>query len=318
MKKLLLSTFTFICIVQSTSLTAQNVLIIYDNSTANPQNIALSDALAFEGYSVSFSAVNESSWDNTNPSLTGFDAVIHMNGTTYETEMPVAGQLALKDFVENNNGLYVGFSWSEYQVDDLSQMQSMIDLVLFTRLSGTEPIVCEHVTVPGQESHPVLTNVSSPFSITAGGNLGPIRTFTSDPSEVLMTHGSNDAVALRHFGNGHILGFSNAGNYQDALVFSNTDIQQIIINFINHYVMSASSLSNGESIALEIYPNPAKDVITLATDANIESTTVFDISGNVIGIFSGTNYNIAHLTPGVYFLSVSTSNGLAQHKFVKQ
>ena len=88
---------------------AQDVLILYDDSPTNANTVSLSNALTAAGFNVTISAVSETNWNNTNPSLTGFEAVVHINGTTYATGMPAAGQLALVDYVQNNNGLYIAF-----------------------------------------------------------------------------------------------------------------------------------------------------------------------------------------------------------------
>lgn len=67
-----------------------------------------------------------------------------------------------------------------------------------------------------------------------------------------------------------------------------------------------------------LYSNPASDLITLQDDAEIISSRLFDVAGNLVEIFNGTNYSLNHLKSGVYYLSVSTDKGIVQHKFVKQ
>jgi hypothetical protein len=213
---------------------AQNVLIIYDDSTTNINTVSLSNALTLEGFTVSFSAVSEFNWDNSNPSLCGYEAVIHLNGTTYTEEMPSVGQLALVDYVENNNGIYVGFEWNAYQVS-VGEMQDMLDLVLFDRVDGNGAAPFAVTTVPVQVGHPVLAGVVSPFNLTASVNVGPLHTFAVDPSMALMTINVDPAVAIRSFGTGHVLGFSNAGNYNGLPALSNVNIQKMIVNFINEY-----------------------------------------------------------------------------------
>jgi hypothetical protein len=101
--------FAILFLLCSSSLAiAQNVLLIYDDSPTNTNTLALKTSLENQGFQVTVSAVSESFWNNTNPPLTGFDAVIHLNGTTYNTQMPTAGQTALVNFVQNDGGIYVG------------------------------------------------------------------------------------------------------------------------------------------------------------------------------------------------------------------
>jgi hypothetical protein len=97
---------------------AQEVLIIWDNSPTYSATVALKTSLENQGFIVTMSSVNESSWNNTNPSLTGFDVVIRLNGSSYSSEIPAAGQTALVDFVENDNGAYVQFEWDAHQYNN--------------------------------------------------------------------------------------------------------------------------------------------------------------------------------------------------------
>lgn len=131
---LLSALFLLSCMVSQ----SQEILIIYDNSPTYAPTVAMKTSLENAGYNVTMSSVSESSWNNTNPSLNGFDVVIRLNGATYSSEMPTAGQTALVDFVENGNGAYVQFEWDAYQYDQNNEMQSMEDLILFERTSGSE------------------------------------------------------------------------------------------------------------------------------------------------------------------------------------
>ena len=209
-----------------------DVLIIFDDSETNVNTVALKDAIIASGASVTISDVSETAWNNTNPSLTGFDAVIHMNGTTYSTEMPAAGQRALVDFVQDDGGHYLSAGFNTYEVDEENRMQSMIDLVLLKRNGGTRDADLDYKVVTTQSSHPVLENISD-FSFTSSVNTGSARVFNTEPSVVLMAEGTDDAVIVREFGEGKILDFSHEGNYDNDTPFSNENIQNIIINFIN-------------------------------------------------------------------------------------
>ena len=45
----------------------QNVLIIHDNGSSNANTLSIASSLENEGFSVTITSVNESSWNNTNP-----------------------------------------------------------------------------------------------------------------------------------------------------------------------------------------------------------------------------------------------------------
>lgn len=208
------------------------VLLIYDDFTTNSNTVSLKKAIEVSGIHVTMSEVSETAWNNTNPSLTGFDAVVHMNGTTWSTEMPEAGQQALVDFVENKGGHYIAGGFNSDEFFRLGRMQSMIDLVLLNNEYNSS--LDEHEIVSDQESHPVLENISNfSFEETTDGLQVSAVGFNIDPSVVLMTEDGNDAVVVREFGEGKVLNFSHAGNYNGGTSFSNENIQNIVVNFIN-------------------------------------------------------------------------------------
>lgn len=207
------------------------VLIIYDDSKTSANKVALSDAITNSGAEVTFSDVSETAWNNTNPSIDNFDAVIHLNGTTYGTEMPVAGQEALLDFVKNKGGYYIGFEWNNYEIYS-GRMEEMEDLVLTVRGSGNSGNVTYEV-VSDQSSHPVLEGISD-FTFSSSSTNGTVRIFTEYPSVVLMKDGNYDGVIVREFDQGKVLGFNDSADYTTAgASLTNENIQDIIINFIN-------------------------------------------------------------------------------------
>jgi hypothetical protein len=85
-----------------------NVLIIWDNSSSDSNTLSLKSALENEGFTVSLSSTNESSYNGTNPALSSYDAVIHLNGdATFNSDMPSGGQNGLVDFVHTLGCCYI-------------------------------------------------------------------------------------------------------------------------------------------------------------------------------------------------------------------
>jgi len=297
---------------------AQNVLIIYDESPTEINTASLANYLTSEGLTVTFSDVIEYQWDNTNPSLTGYDAVIHLNGETYGYEMPLAGQLALMDFVENNSGKYIGAEWNGYQVDDLSQMTAMIDLCLLERGNNANGNL-DMVVVPAQATHQVMANIVD-FQLMSADVNGTARVFATEPSVVLMTEGSRDAVVVREFGNGKVLGFHHSGNYANLSHYSNTYIQEIVLNFINwDYGLSVNSLELTDAVSL--YPNPSsKGIVKIdAKSVEIESVKVYNVSGQIVDVdvdLNSNTINTASLENGSYIVKVLTNKGIAISELV--
>jgi hypothetical protein len=75
-----------------------------------------------------------------------------------------------------------------------------------------------------------------------------------------------------------------------------------------------------------LYPNPARDFITLMTDKNsaVEEIKLLDISGRALKILNKSDISgdhvrmdIANLNHGMYFIVVKTSEGIETEKFLK-
>jgi plastocyanin len=207
-------------------------LLIWDE--LNPNTLSLRDALDAAGIEVQLSATSEIGYDGTNPSLEGFDAVIHLNGTTYSAEMPTAGQDALVQFVRDGGG-FLQAEWNSYEISQ-GRMLRMRDLTLFDRVDAYQGGDNTWVVVPEQADHPVVANVPSSFTFRTDFHFGPAHVFASDPVTVLMRDPQgHDALAVREFGLGRIVGFQHAGNYDlgpppPYRTLANPNIQQLYID----------------------------------------------------------------------------------------
>jgi hypothetical protein len=71
-----------------------------------------------------------------------------------------------------------------------------------------------------------------------------------------------------------------------------------------------------------VYPNPSSDVISISNNNNITLNfiEVSDINGRIIKNVdvNTTSFSVRELNAGVYFLKITTSNGVGTTKFVKQ
>jgi len=86
-----------------------SVLILADTDAVSTS--ALAASLADSGIQVTLRPAPENTWDGTNPSLNGFDVVIHLNGTTYDAPLSAEAQSTLVSFVANGGG-FVGAQWN--------------------------------------------------------------------------------------------------------------------------------------------------------------------------------------------------------------
>ena len=315
MKKTLLSLLTIGAFAFSN---AQNVLIIYDDSPTNANTLSLKAALEAESMTVTISDTDETSWDNTNPSLDGFDAVIHLNGSTYGGEMTANGQAALVDYVTNNDGLYLGSEWNNWQFDIQGQMQVMRDLILTDRATGAAGATTFDV-VSGQETHPVLAGVPASFAFDCECN-GDLHVFADQPSVELMTNSSTSGtgVVIRDFESGHVLNMTHSANYGGESHLSDENVQLIIINFIKEYRIPLVGVNEIDTIDFEIYPNPIQDEVNVMVNYNVNSITITDVTGKVVLANSNAkSINVSSLTKGVYLVKVVTDKGESVKKIIK-
>ena len=210
------------------ALAQADVLLIWDEYSAD--TMALETALISAGHSVTLSDTTETDYDGTNPSPTGFDVVVHLNGMTHATDMDTGGQNALVTFVQAGGG-FIHTEWNAYEFM-YGRMAYMEDLTLFERDSGQEGSITVDVD-PNQASHPVVANVPLQFTLTGGQNEGYARTFGVDPVQVLATDQDGyDAIAVREWGAGRIVGFHHAGNYGGYGTLTYADVQQLYIDAV--------------------------------------------------------------------------------------
>jgi uncharacterized membrane protein len=210
-----------------------SVLIIWDDSATNTHTVALKTALGNAGFNVTMSNTSETSYDGTNPALSNFNAVIHLDGTTHATDMPTNGQTALVSFVNTQGGLYINGQWLGYETTN-NRYASMLELMLFTSHSYHDGSVTIEVA-SGQSSHAILSGISFPLTISSwiGNKVGVLR-HSSDSTVLLKdSDGTGNHLVIRTYGSGKIVAFSHAANYSSKTILSNSSIQQLYINAIN-------------------------------------------------------------------------------------
>jgi len=189
----------------------------------------LINALISAGLTVTTSSTPGYQYDGTNPALSGYGAVIHLNGRapSYTTDMPAAGQTALVNYVQNG-GTYVGNEWNAYQFSK-NQLQSMRELILFDRVGGS----AGNITFAKVSSHPIIANVPDSFTFSGYYNVGYVHAFSANPATVLMRDVGGDAVAVRSYGSGNVIGFHMASNYFDSPnPLCNPNVQQLYVDAV--------------------------------------------------------------------------------------
>ena len=192
------------------------VLVLAD--VDGPSTNALANSVSKAGYQVTVRPAPENTWNGTNPALTGFDAVIHLDGVTWSAPLPAAGQTALTSFVQNGGG-YIGVQWIGYEAA-VGKQTGMGGLVLQGYGNTGKEQECgscsvTYNTIAQQAGHQVLAGLPASFTIPADGHhAGPQMPFLIEPSVPLVRSPSgNPGVIVRQFGKGKVVNFSFSPNY---------------------------------------------------------------------------------------------------------
>lgn len=211
--------------------TGPKVLILADADGAG--TTALGTSLANAGFQVTLRPAPEYTWNGTNPALTGYALVIHLNGFTWSNALPAGAQTALTNFVQNGGG-FIAASWNGYEAT-LGTQKGMPQLVLQGTGASCGQCIITYNVVAGQSSHPVLAGIPSTFSFHADGHdAGAQLAFTINPSSVLMRlPNTAPAVLVRQVGAGKVVSFSFAPNYglgALGVTLLDPNIQRLYVN----------------------------------------------------------------------------------------
>ena len=85
--------------------------------------------------------------------------------------------------------------------------------------------------------------------------------------------------------------------------------KQIFINF---------AVKDLQKTQMKIYPNPARDVLTISSDKPIKSVEIYDVLGRLIKTETKNNINVSQLSKGNYLVKVKTGDQELIEKFIKE
>jgi hypothetical protein len=228
------------------------ILLLADENGAS--TTALANGIADAGFLVTVRPAPEYEWNGTNPSLDGFDLVIHLNGNTFfdQQALSPAAQSALVAFVQGGGG-FIGSQWNGYEAnaefEATGARANMQDLVLAGFPGEVEDNCgsCDvtYTAVLGQESHPVLAGLPSPLTFRADGHAGGPQLDESStvlmrlpqlPQQLEIGAPGAPGVLVRSLGEGKVVNFNFAPNYGLGGEFGETlkepDIQRLYVNAV--------------------------------------------------------------------------------------
>lgn len=213
--------------ISAQAASAGNILLIDDGGSASDITPILTNA----GYTVT-TVSDDANYDGTNPSPDGFSAVILTDGVSYDGDMPVSGQDALVNYVNNGGGLLFT-EWIAYEYSS-GRYTNFGSLISIPRTNGTEGPDTYTVI----QSHPITDGLPSSFSFSSGSNVG-----TAISGTVLITgNACGPAVVANAVGNGRVVQYAMAANYNGFTPFLDQYVQQLLLNTVN-WISSGSWLS---------------------------------------------------------------------------
>jgi hypothetical protein len=104
---------------------------------------------------------------------------------------------------------------------------------------------------------------------------------------------------------------------------SSSDLNTKIVYFDNIYIYNSATagVENNKLSDFSIYPNPATDMLNIATTSGIQSADIFNILGKKVKSFISNNsgsFNVADLSSGVYLVKFISDNKIGTAKFIKK
>jgi uncharacterized delta-60 repeat protein len=140
------------------------------------------------------------------------------------------------------------------------------------------------------------------------------------------------------FGSGGIIQFNNISTgYDLAMCVALTNNGKIIIGGLSDYTGTQPNTNHTEEFCLiryntngalrinapiniktQIYPNPARDYISINCDEIVRSVAFYSLQGQeVLSIFNSRKIDISTLKAGVYSLKIQLENGVSISKITK-
>lgn len=120
----------------------------------------------------------------------------------------------------------------------------------------------------------------------------------------------------------HTSGFTGTTKYlRDLILISEVEGIAVgedgtIIHFEDN--TDYSGVEENNAINFGLYPNPTKADLSIVTDLEIESISVFNVTGELVQQETSKSFSVAALPSGIYMLQFNTGNGIQTKRFVKE
>ena len=164
-------------------------------------------------------------------------------------------------------------------------------------------------------------------------------TITNDTTKITVTWDAvNGATSYDVYRNDNFIANVETNSYVDSTEFvANKEycyrIKSVTGNNKSALSEESCTLIAGNNVMLEeyendinIYPNPANDRLTIATELRVEEIAIYDIYGRLCcrdasnastSTIDTFNVSVQDLENGIYFINIKTDNGNIVKRFIK-
>ncbi len=148
-------------------------------------------------------------------------------------------------------------------------------------------------------------------------------TFKTGHKLRIVVTSSNYPMYNRNMNNG---GEMYPGSNVDSVLNPQFVINKIHVGsaYPSHLVLPVdntnTSLSENELFKLNLYPNPAQDILFIESEELIKSIKIVDLAGKIVTIKnnSKSKLNINQLKSGLYVIILESEKGIVTKRFIKQ
>lgn len=181
------------------------MLVIFDTAgiSNNAGVISLKNYFTAQGSEIEFSSQLSDQFTGANMNLDDYSVILHVPSINYSRDMPVAGQKAIVQYV-NNGGTYFGTQYVGYMVKAYGYLKELKDLI-FIGYDAYKYEVADLKPSSGKENHPLLEGLGK-MTKTWYYSESQITSFSVNPAEVILVSGSQSPLLIeRQVGAGRAL-----------------------------------------------------------------------------------------------------------------
>lgn len=330
MKNFLHSVFFFVLLCGVSTLYAQNKVLFIVGNNGNPNPMSSSDSAAMnlmisKGYAVTHFDDNQVpaiTYETAQAAVDAYDVVVISSSVGGANVAPYAW--VTKPIIV----------WEGAAIDDYG--------MTLTQGGYAEPTLS--VTFADVATYPILKGLQGTIVISTIAPGGNLASATATFGKALAVYpGDATKIAWLMFEKGDALdpaantktGFPGDGLAVATRIFiphdnnsfktSTAAGKAILLNsldYANDGVMNNTTTGRREFAAdkIEVYPNPVKNILSIKA-SNVNSVAIYNAIGSRVmkttkGIESGID--VSALKAGVYFLNISTDQGITNTKFIKE